>query len=76
MLDYFQANRYPRVLKRIVCLTDGEDAGSVKAPLSVLRNLINSNIIVDSFIAGGKSDILKCITFATGGSCFYPQTVV
>lgn len=55
MLNKFTTERYPWVLKRIICLTDGEDAGSINAPLPVLRKLVNSNILVDSFIAGGKS---------------------
>ena len=76
MLNSFALEKYPRVLKRIVCLTDGEDVGSSIPPLTVLKNLINSNILVDSFIAGGRSEVLKCVSFATGGSCFYPKSVI
>ncbi len=66
---------YPGVLKRIVCLSDGEDNDSTQTPIAIAKRLTDERILLDSFIVGDKSEVLKCLTFATGGSCFAPATI-
>ncbi|XP_031174453.2 uncharacterized protein LOC116063676 isoform X1 [Sander lucioperca] len=60
---------------RILCLTDGNDVGSLNKPDVVAANLIKSNIIVDSILLGKVENNILCgISNATGGCCFKPET--
>ena len=74
LLDEFEL-KYPAAKKRIVCLSDGEDNDSTVTPVQLITRLLESKVVVDSFIVGDKSEMLKCLTFATGGSCFSPATI-
>jgi len=67
--------KYPKVIKRIICLSDGEDVGSYKKAYQVAKEIQESNIVFDSFIVGPNCDMLKCITLAANGCCFSPDTL-
>lgn len=67
--------KYPKILKRIICLSDGEDVGSTHEPHLVAKLLQNSNIVVDSFIVGPNCETLVGITHATGGHSFAPNSM-
>ncbi len=67
--------KYPNVLKRIICLSDGEDVGSNKEAHDVAAFLQNEGIILDSFIVGPNCDTLVGITHATGGHSFAPHSM-
>ncbi|XP_069559466.1 uncharacterized protein [Brachyistius frenatus] len=67
--------KFPDCRLRILCLTDGNDVGSVNKPADVAANLIKSNIIVDSILLGDvENNILHGISIATGGCCFKPKS--
>ncbi|CAN0410801.1 unnamed protein product, partial [Lampetra fluviatilis] len=67
---------FPKCKLRILCLTDGQDVGSVTPVTSVLKKLIEENITVDSVIVGRDADrILHAISNATGGCCFQPKSI-
>ncbi|KAM4605247.1 uncharacterized protein ACJ7VT_017521 [Polymixia lowei] len=67
--------RFPDCRLRIICLTDGNDAGSTRKPVTVAAKLISSNIIVDSILLGNvQNNMLHGISNATGGCCFKPET--
>ena len=69
------ANSYPGVLKRVICLSDGEDVGSLRKSQAVAKFLQDSNITIDSFIVGPNCDTLVGITHATGGHSFAPASL-
>ncbi|XP_056299208.1 uncharacterized protein LOC130212098 [Pseudoliparis swirei] len=74
-LELENAKKFPDCKLRILCLTDGNDVGSVNKPEVVVANLIKSNIIVDSILLGKvENNILRGISKATGGCCFKPET--
>ncbi|XP_053740335.1 uncharacterized protein LOC128770101 [Synchiropus splendidus] len=67
--------RFPECRLRILCLTDGNDEGSVSKPEDVASRLVTSGIIVDSVLLGDvHNNMLHGISNATGGCCFKPGT--
>ncbi|KAM9844539.1 uncharacterized protein ACBR49_011369 [Aulostomus maculatus] len=67
--------RFPECRLRIICLTDGNDAGSSVEPVAVAVKLLKSNIIVDSILLGNvENNMLHGISNATGGCCFKPKS--
>ncbi|KAL6118287.1 uncharacterized protein ACO6RY_03117 [Pungitius sinensis] len=67
--------KFPDCRLRILCLTDGNDVGSLNKPEDVAANLIKANIIVDSILLGKVENNILCgISHATGGCCFKPET--
>ena len=62
--------RYPNCITRILALTDGEDTGSKSSIVDTAQLLVDSHILVDSFVVGSNCEGLKCITFAAGGKCY------
>ncbi|XP_066575897.1 uncharacterized protein LOC136766383 [Amia ocellicauda] len=67
--------QFPDCKLRILCLTDGQDVGSVSDPVNVAAKLISSNIVVDAIIVGTVENyVLHGITNVTGGCCFKPST--
>lgn len=67
--------KYPNCILRILALTDGEDTGSKSSIVDTARLLIDSDILVDSFVAGGNCEGLKCITMAAGGKCYLTREI-
>eukprot|EP00052_Salpingoeca_macrocollata_P022525 m.195990 g.195990 ORF g.195990 m.195990 type:complete len:1114 (+) comp21825_c0_seq1:16-3357(+) len=66
----------PNCTLRILCLTDGDDIGSVKSELHAAAFLQQNGIICDSVLIGGTDNKpLKAISTVTRGFCFLPQTV-
>ncbi|CAL8323499.1 unnamed protein product [Arctogadus glacialis] len=66
---------FPQCRLRIICLTDGNDLGSMAKTETVAINLIESNIVVDSILLGDVDNhTLHGISNATGGCCFKPET--
>ncbi|XP_030218753.1 uncharacterized protein LOC115548347 isoform X1 [Gadus morhua] len=66
---------FPQCRLRIICLTDGNDLGSMARTETVAINLIESNIVVDSILLGDVDNhTLHGISNATGGCCFKPET--
>ncbi|XP_047223205.1 uncharacterized protein LOC124869417 [Girardinichthys multiradiatus] len=67
--------RFPDCRLRLICLTDGNDSGSLTEPVAVTVKLLKSDIIVDSILLGYvENSMLHGISNATGGCCFKPQT--
>ena len=69
------ATKYPNVLKRIICPSDGEDVGSTREAHKVAQLLQKSHIVLDSFIVGPNCNTLVGITHSTGGHSFAPETM-
>ncbi|XP_031426697.2 uncharacterized protein LOC105895579 [Clupea harengus] len=68
-------HKFPECLLRVICLTDGIDAGSNNTPVPVVNMLLNSNIVVDSILVGEvDNNVLHGISNVTGGCCFKPDT--
>ncbi|XP_066523700.1 uncharacterized protein [Hoplias malabaricus] len=68
--------RFPDCRCRILCLTDGNDYGSVCKPVDTAKKLMISNIIVDAVIVGKhKNMVLHGISNVTGGCCFKPGNI-
>jgi Mg-chelatase subunit ChlD len=57
LIDF--GTKYPKCIKRIICLTDGEDNRSIAKPEVAALKIVSNNIILDSFVVGPKSDSLK-----------------
>ncbi|XP_032381438.1 uncharacterized protein LOC116695341 isoform X2 [Etheostoma spectabile] len=75
ILELEKAKKFEDCKLRILCLTDGNDVGSLYKPDVVAANLIKSNIIVDSVLLGKVENNVLCgISNATGGCCFKPET--
>lgn len=65
------AEKYPNILKRVICFSDGEDVGSKKTEYDATLSLKNAHITLDSILVGTKNNILKAISLATGGYSYY-----
>ncbi|XP_010873797.2 uncharacterized protein LOC105013731 [Esox lucius] len=66
--------QFPDCRLRIICLTDGNDDGSMTEPDAVATRLMRLNIVVDSIIVGkADNNVLRGISNATGGCCFKPE---
>ena len=64
--------------KRILVMSDGDDQDSPSrfVPESILRKLLDTGVILDVIVIGGKSDgVLKSISLASGGLAFEPSTI-
>ncbi|KAF1355472.1 hypothetical protein BDV97DRAFT_395832 [Delphinella strobiligena] len=67
------AQKYPHALKRIICISDGDDTNSGQSPHSVYWSLRQSNVVVDSIILGDDENTdLKAISYLLGSYCFRP----
>ena len=66
---------FPTCIKRILCLTDGDDTSSNKTAEAVTRKLQRANIVVDSVMVGPGNMKLKAISVATGGYSFVPNSM-
>lgn len=73
-LNAFKAS-YPNVHLRILCLSDGEDTSSAKNYTQIAKDLVASNIIMDSIVVGALSQQLKAASLASGGFVFMPRTI-
>ena len=73
-LNAFKAT-YPNVHLRILCLSDGEDTSSAKNYTQIAKDLVASNIIMDSIVVGALSQQLKAASLASGGFVFMPKTI-
>jgi hypothetical protein len=60
---------------RIIALTDGEDNLSDISALEVAKKIIRNKVLLDSFVVGTKARGLKGITLASGGKCYFPDTL-
>ncbi|KAM8898190.1 uncharacterized protein AB9W97_009226 [Spinachia spinachia] len=75
MHELKNVEKFPDCRRRILCLTDGNDVGSLNKPEDVAANLIKADIIVDSILLGKVENNILCgISHATGGCCFKPET--
>uniref|UniRef100_A0A8C7N999 Uncharacterized protein n=3 Tax=Oncorhynchus kisutch TaxID=8019 RepID=A0A8C7N999_ONCKI len=67
--------QFPDCRLRIICLTDGNDDGSMTEPDAVTTKLMSLNIVVDAIVVGKvDNNVLRGISNATGGCCFKPET--
>jgi hypothetical protein len=66
---------YPRCLKRILCLTDGQDTCSDAREESVAASLQVDGVVVDAVVIGDGNNVLKAISHVTGGCCFRPGSL-
>ncbi|CAG9312007.1 unnamed protein product [Blepharisma stoltei] len=66
--------KYPEILLRILCLSDGEDTCSQNKPLETAKLLISNKIIADAVVVGELSNELKALCLATGGYIFLPSS--
>ena len=67
------SSTYPACIKRILCLTDGEDNESTFEPHEVARMLQNKNIVLDCVLVGQGNTTAKAIAVATNGCAFFPS---
>lgn len=66
----------PKIKKRIICLSDGQDTCSRQDPMDVCRMLLRNEIVVDSCSIGNEiNSKLKTLSYLTGGYKFVPQTL-
>ncbi|KAH3761996.1 Ubiquitin-conjugating enzyme E2 11 [Pelomyxa schiedti] len=67
----------PNCIKRILCLTDGEDTCSKELPHEIANLLQTSKIVLDSVMIceGDKNHALHAVCKATGGLSFVPQSL-
>lgn len=65
--------KYPDCLKRVICLTDGEDNASKSKPHTVTKLLQESCIIVDCVLIGNENKTAKSVAIATNGCAFRPE---
>ncbi|KAK9978573.1 hypothetical protein ABG768_020318 [Culter alburnus] len=67
--------RFPDCRCRILCLTDGNDCGSMCTPVDTAKRLMDSKIVVDAVLIGTVDNAeLHGISNVTGGCCFKPET--
>ena len=71
-LDVISSN-YPDCVKRILCLTDGEDNSSTNEPHKVAKLLQEKNIVLDCVLVGKGNSTAKAIAVATNGCAFFPS---
>ena len=67
------SSTYPDCVKRILCLTDGEDNRSTHEPHKVARMLQDKNIVLDCVLVGQSNTTAKAIAVATSGCAFFPS---
>jgi len=67
--------KYPDVILRILCLSDGEDNYSTKSDLEAAQTLLYNNITMDAVVVGALSQNLKAVCFSTGGYVFLPSNI-
>ena len=67
------SSTYPDCVKRILCLTDGQDNESTYEPHKVARMLQDKNIVLDCVLAGQGNTTAKAIAVATNGCAFFPS---
>ncbi|XP_056128347.1 uncharacterized protein LOC130106303 [Rhinichthys klamathensis goyatoka] len=67
--------KFPGCRCRILCLTDGNDCGSMCMPVATAKRLMDSKIVVDAVLIGAVDNTeLHGISNVTGGCCFKPET--
>ena len=67
------SSTYPDCVKRILCLTDGEDNRSTHEPHKVARMLQDKNIVLDCVLVGRGNTTAKAIAVACNGCAFFPS---
>ena len=65
------AEKYPGVVKRILCFSDGEDLHSKKTAFDAAAALRNHNIILDFVNIGEASNDVKAISILSGGYPYF-----
>ena len=65
--------KYPKIILRIIALTDGEDNESSHTPQDLVKEIIENKIIIDSFVVSESCVGLKTLTHASGGRCYCPK---
>jgi ubiquitin-protein ligase len=66
--------RYPKCIRRILCLTDGQD-GNEAQRRSCVQVLCQSSIVMDCLLIGDNNPAAKAVAFATGGHAFYYRRI-
>ena len=61
------SREYPKCVKRIICLTDGEDSRSTQKPHEVAGVLQDNGIMVDCVLTGKRNATAKALAIATNG---------
>ena len=67
------SSTYPNCVKRILCLTDGEDNESTNEPYKVAKLLQEKNVVLDCVVVGEGNTTAKAIAVATNGCAFFPS---
>lgn len=68
------AQRFPNALKRIICLSDGNDTKSVISAQDVYWKLRQNKISVDSILLGSDENVdLMTVSHLLGSYCFKPD---
>ncbi|KIX92666.1 uncharacterized protein Z520_11695 [Fonsecaea multimorphosa CBS 102226] len=71
-----QSQSYPGIKKRIICISDGRDTGSVCKAEEVCGKLFQHRIVVDSIaLPGEDTRALRTISHLTGGYKFRPTSL-
>ncbi|KAF9695209.1 hypothetical protein EKO04_006853 [Ascochyta lentis] len=70
------AAKYPKAKLRIICISDGEDNKSARLVHDLTSQLVQANIVVDSFCLGSANNTaLQTLSYMTGGYKFEPASL-
>lgn len=70
------AQRFPKAMKRIICLSDGNDTKSLRRPRDICWTLMQNKVVVDSFCLGDEdNEDLRTISYLSGGYKFVPKSL-
>lgn len=68
--------KFKTVKKRIICLSDGADTKSSRKAYDVCNELLQNEIVVDSFCLGDEDNSeLRALSYLTGGYRIVPKTL-
>ena len=62
--------KYPMCIRRVLCLTDGQD-GDERQRRSCVQTLCRNNVILDCLLIGDNNPAAKAVALATGGHAFF-----
>ena len=68
--------KYPKVLPRIMIVSDGEDNESQITAKAISDLVVAQGVVVDIFAVGGNCALAKLISKRSGGYCYYTDTII
>ena len=67
--------KYPKSVKRILCLTDGSDSGSERNVLDCANILCKNAIVLDMILIGRNNADARGLSYMSGGFPFYFEDI-